>query len=84
MTLEEVSAMLRISPGTAANRLSEGKPMPPSFKVGRRRLFLVEEVRRWIANASVDSDGAPSAVHSAAIAEAEISGIEPAQEKPMS
>jgi hypothetical protein len=82
MTLEEVSAMLRISPGTAANRLSEGKPMPPSFKVGRRRLFLVEEVRRWIANASVDSDGATSALHSAATVEDEISPIAPIEEKP--
>jgi len=24
-------------------------PMPPSFRVGRRRLFLKQEVERWLA-----------------------------------
>ena len=43
----EVSQILRISEHTARNRLSMGLPMPPSFRVGRRRLFLKQEVERW-------------------------------------
>ena len=46
MTLMEVSQILRISEHTARNRLSMGLPMPPSFRVGRRRLFLKQEVER--------------------------------------
>lgn len=49
MTLTEVSQILRISEHTARNRLSMGLPMPPSFRVGRRRLFLKHEVERWLA-----------------------------------
>ena len=49
MTLMEVSQILRISKHTARNRLSMGLPMPPSFRVGRRRLFLRQEVERWLA-----------------------------------
>ncbi|WP_083370337.1 helix-turn-helix domain-containing protein [Chromobacterium sphagni] len=49
MTVTEVSQILRISENTARNRLSLGLPMPPSFRVGRRRLFLRSEVERWLA-----------------------------------
>ncbi|MEW4320800.1 helix-turn-helix domain-containing protein [Chromobacterium vaccinii] len=49
MTVAEVSQILRISEHTARNRLSLGLPMPPSFRVGRRRLFLRSEVARWLA-----------------------------------
>ena len=45
----EVSQILRISEHTARTRLSMGLPMPPSFRVGRRRLFLKQEVERWLA-----------------------------------
>ncbi len=45
----EVSQILKISEHTARNRLSMGLPMPPSFRVGRRRLFLKQEVERWLA-----------------------------------
>ncbi|RTL47600.1 MAG: DNA-binding protein [Rhodocyclaceae bacterium] len=48
MTLAEVSRLLKISEHTARNRLSLGLPMPPSFRVGRRRLFLCSEVKRWL------------------------------------
>ncbi|WP_373873642.1 helix-turn-helix domain-containing protein [Pseudomonas pseudonitroreducens] len=44
-----MSQILRISEHTARNRLSMGLPMPPSFRVGRRRLFLKQEVERWLA-----------------------------------
>jgi predicted DNA-binding transcriptional regulator AlpA len=52
MTLDEVSQILKISEHTARNRLSQGLAMPPSFRVGRRRLFLTSEVQRWIAEQS--------------------------------
>lgn len=48
MGLEEVSKILKISIGTARNRLSLGLPMPPSFKVGRNRLFLTSEFSKWV------------------------------------
>jgi predicted site-specific integrase-resolvase len=48
MTLKEVCKVLRISEGTARNRLSSGLTMPPSFKIGRHRLFLTVEFRKWI------------------------------------
>lgn len=48
MTLEDISKTLHISLGTARNRLSSGCSMPPSFRVGRRRLFLRSEVDAWL------------------------------------
>ncbi len=48
MNLDEVSKVLKISKGTARNRLSLGLPMPPSFKVGRNRLFLTVEFNVWM------------------------------------
>lgn len=47
-TLEKVSDELHISPGTARNRLATGKDMPPSIRVGRRRLFPVAEFEKWV------------------------------------
>lgn len=46
--IDQVCVILHISPQTGRNRISLGHPMPPSFKVGRRRLFLEEEVNRWL------------------------------------
>lgn len=48
LTLSEISKMLRISDHTARNRLSMGMPMPPSFRVGKRRLFIKTEVEVWL------------------------------------
>lgn len=49
LTLDEVCEnVLRISAQTGRNRLSRGLPMPPSFRVGRRRLFLVTDVDQWL------------------------------------
>jgi Helix-turn-helix domain len=49
LTLDEVCEnVLRISAQTGRNRLSRGLPMPPSFRVGRRRLFLVADVDHWL------------------------------------
>ena len=48
MTISEISKMLRISDHTARNRLCMGMPMPPSFRVGKRRLFMKTEVEMWL------------------------------------
>ena len=52
MNLDEVSKVLKISKATARNRLSLGLPMPPSFKIGRSRLFLTTEFYLWLARQS--------------------------------
>lgn len=52
MNLDEVSKVLKISKATARNRLSLGLPMPPSFKVGRSRLFLTAEFYLWLTRQS--------------------------------
>ena len=49
LTLEQVSERMHIKAGTARNRLSRGEPMPPSVKVGRRRLFPEDAFERWMA-----------------------------------
>ena len=49
LTLDEVCrSFLKITVQTGRNRLSQGLPMPPRFKVGRRRLFLANDVVNWI------------------------------------
>lgn len=48
-TLEEIARELHIAPATARNRLTLGQPMPPSIRVGRRRLFPAVEYEKWIA-----------------------------------
>ena len=48
MTLRDISELLKISEQTARTRVRNGKPMPPSFKAGQRRLFLTSEVQKWL------------------------------------
>lgn len=48
LTIEEVSHRLHIATGTARNRICRGDPMPPSLKVGRRRLFPEVEFETWL------------------------------------
>lgn len=60
MTLLDVSRILKISEHTARNRLSRGFPMPPSFRVGRRRLFLTAEVEQWLARQAASGTDRPS------------------------
>ena len=57
MTLAEVSQVLRISEHTARNRLSLRLPMPPSCRIGRRRLFLRTEVERWLTDWALPKEG---------------------------
>ncbi|MDR5645370.1 helix-turn-helix transcriptional regulator [Burkholderia cenocepacia] len=55
-TLEEIARELHIAPATARNRLTLGQPMPPSIRIGRRRLFPVDEFDSWIASQMTRSD----------------------------
>ena len=48
LSLEEVSRRLHISPATVRNRLSRRDPMPPSIKIGRRRLFPEDKFELWM------------------------------------
>jgi hypothetical protein len=52
LTLEEVCGLLKITHQTGRNRLSLGLPMPPNFRVGRRRLFIATDVTDWITQQS--------------------------------
>ncbi|AFT86024.1 hypothetical protein LMG9964_02198 [Paraburkholderia phenoliruptrix] len=56
-TLEEIARELHIAPATARNRLTLGLPMPPSIRVGRRRLFPVDAYEKWIASQLTRADG---------------------------
>lgn len=47
-TLDQVANKLFISTGTARNRLTNKSRMPPSFRVGRRRLFPIGEFNKWL------------------------------------
>lgn len=55
LTVEDVSRKLHISAGTARNRLSRGEAMPPSIKVGRRRLFPEADFLAWLENYRCES-----------------------------
>ncbi len=55
LTIEEISNEMRISVGTARNRLACSRPMPPNLKAGRRRLFPEDEFEKWM-NDLVEKD----------------------------
>jgi hypothetical protein len=42
--------------GTIRNRLSRGEPIPPSIKIGRRRLFPEAELELWLKTKLVSND----------------------------
>ena len=52
MSLIEVCELLKITEQTGRNRLSSGMPMPPNFRIGRRRLFIATDVIDWIKEQS--------------------------------
>lgn len=58
LSIEQVAERMHIEPGTARNRLSRGHPMPPSCKVGRRRLFPEVEFDKWLTGYLVSHDDA--------------------------
>ncbi|MFO1503495.1 MAG: helix-turn-helix domain-containing protein [Steroidobacteraceae bacterium] len=70
LDINQIAAVLRITPKTALNRLSTGLPMPPSFVVGRRRLFLRDQVEAWLR-------GQPGAVRSVDVMSTSMVGRRP-------
>ena len=48
LTIEEISEHLHISVGTASNRIAQGMKMPPSVKIGKRRLFPEKQFEAWM------------------------------------
>lgn len=56
LTITELSDVLHMDVGTIRNRLSRGEPMPPSVKVGRRRLFPASELEKWLMTKLVSND----------------------------
>lgn len=48
MTISDVARELHISLGTARNRISKNELMPPSIRVGRKRLFPTTEFEKWV------------------------------------
>lgn len=54
LSLEEISRRLHISPATVRNRLSRQDSMPPSIKIGRRRLFPEDQFDLWIESFKED------------------------------
>jgi hypothetical protein len=56
-TLGEIAQLLRMSAGTARNRLSRGDDMRPSMRIGRRRLFPQTLVDRWCSRRTPVDDG---------------------------
>lgn len=58
LSLEQVAALLHISPSTARLRISRGSAMPPSFRTGRRRLFLEQAVTEWLMAQAGDASNA--------------------------
>lgn len=56
-TIDELAEFLHMDVGTVRNRLSRGEPMPPSIKVGRRRLFPSSELEKWLMTKLVSNDG---------------------------
>ena len=48
LTLNDVCALIHIKVTTGRNRLSLGSDMPPSFRIGRRRLFDEAVVQQWL------------------------------------
>jgi excisionase family DNA binding protein len=57
LTITELSDVLHMDVGTIRNRLSRGEPMPPSVKIGRRRLFPIQELNKWLLSRIVFNDG---------------------------
>lgn len=55
ISIEELASELCLSKRTLQNRLSDGSSMPPSYKLGKRRMFLRSEVDTWILNSRVGS-----------------------------
>ena len=54
LTYDEIAKIFRLAGGAASarNLYSAGKPMPPSIRIGRRRLFREDLVYEWLESQS--------------------------------
>jgi excisionase family DNA binding protein len=48
VTINELAHALRLTPGTIRNKLARGADLPPSIRLGRRRLFSQEQIDAWL------------------------------------
>jgi len=48
MTVKEIAEIVGWNPRTVSNRVSSGADMPPSIKVGNKRLFDKDAVYSWL------------------------------------
>lgn len=48
LTYEQAADLLCMSTGGLRNRMSRGEQMPPSIKIGRRRLFPETTLHEWL------------------------------------
>jgi len=56
LSIEDLARELHMKPGTIRNRLSRGAPLPPSIRVGRRRLFPAAELEKWLSSMLENTD----------------------------
>ena len=52
-TISELSALIHMEEGTIRNRLCRGDPMPPSIRIGRKRLFPSNQFHQWMIDMKV-------------------------------
>lgn len=60
LTLEEFATELAMTPGSLRNLLSRPNghlTLPTSFRVGKRRFFVAEEVEKWIEQKILQARG---------------------------
>jgi excisionase family DNA binding protein len=55
LTVKEIANLFHWSTGTVYNRLSQGKGMPPSIVIGRKRLFPADQCQQWVKEKLVDN-----------------------------
>lgn len=55
ITLDQLADEFGFAKHTLQNRLSSGRPMPPSYFFGRKRLFNREEVDAWIEKSRIET-----------------------------
>ncbi len=55
ISIEQLANEFGLSKRTLQNRLSNGSAMPPSYKIGKRRMFRRDEVDAWIASTRVET-----------------------------
>lgn len=55
ISIEQMANEIGLSKRTLQNRLSNGSAMPPSYKIGKRRMFRRDEVDAWITSTRAET-----------------------------